>query len=53
MDEKIVNNTQINIDDLNEVQIKALLYDQIVEADRININIKILRDKLTKLTEGK
>jgi len=41
----------VNINDLSEVQIKALLYDQIVALDRTQANIKILQEQLQKISQ--
>ena len=38
----------MNIKDLDEVNIKALLYDFITEKERIEESIKVMRDELVR-----
>jgi hypothetical protein len=38
----------MNIKDLDEVNIKALLYDFITEKERIEESIKVMRDELAR-----
>lgn len=49
----MINRTQINIDDMSETELKALLYEQFCELENTQKNIAVIKARLQLLLEHK